>query len=86
MNDCYATDLPLLFPPYIIALGCIYLASFVVNADLRLWFAELNVEMKEIWSVSNELLEYYERRNKEKKGDIGPILKKVPWYQITSKS
>jgi hypothetical protein len=42
-----------MFAPYVICLGCMYLASLLHNVDLRLWFSELNVEMKE---VSNILL------------------------------
>ncbi|EGG20754.1 cyclin [Cavenderia fasciculata] len=60
VNDSYKTDLCLQYPPYIIALGCIYLAGFIKKRDLKQWFSNLNVDMKEIWDVSRELLEFYE--------------------------
>lgn len=47
-NDTYQTDLCMRFPPFLIALGCLCLAGIVLNkeAQLRKWFASLNVEMK----------------------------------------
>lgn len=47
-NDSYQTDLCMRFPPFLIALGCICLAGIVLNkeAQLRSWFASLNIEMK----------------------------------------
>jgi hypothetical protein len=54
LNDSYSTDLMLMFAPYVICLGCIFLASFLHNVDLRLWFSELSVEMKEVSLVCCE--------------------------------
>ena len=76
----------LLYAPYVICLGCIYLASFLHNVDLRLWFSELTVDMKEVWSVSNELLDYYELRKKDNKQEIMKSLLKLPWYHTNNKS
>lgn len=50
-NDSYCTDLSLLYPPYIIAIACIYLASFMSQIDLNDWFAELNVDMKDVCCI-----------------------------------
>ncbi|GAM18049.1 hypothetical protein SAMD00019534_012240, partial [Acytostelium subglobosum LB1] len=60
VNDSYKTDVSLLYPPYIIALGCIYLVAFIKKKDLKQWFSELSIDMKEIWDVVKELLNYYE--------------------------
>ncbi|EFA82991.1 cyclin [Heterostelium album PN500] len=60
VNDSYKTDVSLLYPPYVIALGCIYLVAFIKKKDLKQWFSDLNVDMKEIWDVAKELLDYYE--------------------------
>lgn len=48
VNDSYHTDLSLLYAPYIIALGSLYLAAFLTGVDLRAWFTDLNVDMKEV--------------------------------------
>eukprot|EP01117_Protostelium_nocturnum_P006838 TRINITY_DN2452_c0_g1_i7.p1 TRINITY_DN2452_c0_g1~~TRINITY_DN2452_c0_g1_i7.p1 ORF type:complete len:140 (-),score=3.52 TRINITY_DN2452_c0_g1_i7:139-558(-) len=66
VNDSYCTELSLIFPPYIIALAAIYIASATCEIDLRLWFSEICVDMKEIWMASNELLEFYESVKREK--------------------
>ncbi len=36
-----------MYPPYLIALAAIYLASFLKDKDLKQWFSDLNVEMAE---------------------------------------
>lgn len=45
VNDLYRTDLPLMHPPHILALGCIYLASFLKERDIKAWFEDLKVDM-----------------------------------------
>lgn len=52
MNDSYRTDICLLYPPYLIALAAIYLASFLKDKDLKQWFSDLSVEMAEVRSLS----------------------------------
>eukprot|EP01114_Cavostelium_apophysatum_P023908 TRINITY_DN9170_c0_g1_i1.p1 TRINITY_DN9170_c0_g1~~TRINITY_DN9170_c0_g1_i1.p1 ORF type:complete len:270 (-),score=6.92 TRINITY_DN9170_c0_g1_i1:164-952(-) len=81
INDTYCTDLSLMFPPHVIALACIYLATFLENTDLRLWFAGLNVDMKEIWTASNELLEFYDTWKREKADSLHQILSKLPNFK-----
>jgi len=66
VNDAYFTDISLLCSPHIISLASINLACFMHNIDSRLWFSELNVEMKEVLVASNELLDFYEMWKKEK--------------------
>jgi len=80
VNDSYCTDLCLMFPPFIIALSCIYLAAFLNELDLRSWFSELNIDMKEIWMVSTELLEFYELWKKEKTDSMTQLLSKLPTF------
>ncbi|KYQ90358.1 putative C-type cyclin [Tieghemostelium lacteum] len=62
VNDSYRTDVSLIYPPFIIALGCIYLSSFIIlkKKDLKQWFSELNVDMKDVWEVSKELIDFYD--------------------------
>lgn len=45
MNDSYRTDLILMYPPFMIALACIYIASVLKEKDTRSWFEELRVDM-----------------------------------------
>eukprot|EP01132_Coremiostelium_polycephalum_P004129 gene4129-5166_t len=60
VNDSYRTDVSLRFAPYVVALGCIYVASFILKRDLKQWFSDLNIDMKDIWEVAKELIDYYE--------------------------
>jgi len=81
VNDTYCTDLSLLFPPYIIALACIYVASLTAGeVDLRLWLASLNVKMKDIWLAANELLEFYDTWKKEQPDALNEVLGKLPTF------
>ena len=49
MNDSYRTDLILMYPPFMIALACIYIASVLKEKDTRSWFEELRVDMNVVW-------------------------------------
>ena len=50
LNDSYQTNLCIRHPPYLIALGCIYVAAVLMKceAELRPWFTSLNTEMKDV--------------------------------------
>ena len=45
VNDLYRTDLILMYPPFMIALACIYMASSFQERDILSWFEELRVDM-----------------------------------------
>ncbi|NP_001132453.1 Cyclin-C1-1-like [Zea mays] len=45
VNDTYKMDLILIYPPYMIALACIYIASVLKDKDTTAWFEELRVDM-----------------------------------------
>ena len=45
VNDTYKMDLILMYPPYMIALACIYIASVLKDKDTTSWFEELHVDM-----------------------------------------
>jgi cyclin C len=65
VNDSYRTDVLLLYPPHIIALACIYLVAFQKDKDVSQWFSELNVEMKEIKEVCQEMIALFEIWNSD---------------------
>lgn len=56
VNDSYRTDICLLYPPYLIALSAIYLASFLKEKDLKQWFSDLSVEMAEVQRIQNRFV------------------------------
>jgi cyclin-C len=52
VNDTYKMDLILIYPPYMIALACIYIASVLKEKDTTAWFEELRVDMNVVFLQS----------------------------------
>ncbi|KAI9349039.1 cyclin-like protein, partial [Obelidium mucronatum] len=65
INDTYRSDLPLLYPPHMIALGVIYLTAamqekMVESIDFGLWFSRVNVQPDQILILVQQLLDLYQ--------------------------
>ncbi|KAJ8646182.1 hypothetical protein MRB53_007930 [Persea americana] len=60
INDSYKMDLILIYPPYMIALACIYIASVLKEKDTTAWFEELHVDMNVVKNISMEILDFYD--------------------------
>lgn len=71
VNDSYRTDVCLLYPPHLIALAAVYLTVVLNHADfapgsagdqrdMKQWFADLNVDIKSVIEISQEILSIYE--------------------------
>lgn len=74
INDTYASDLPLLYPPHIIALAAIYMAYFTPSqlrpmskptstashTKLVEWYAQSAVDMDAIAEVTQEIISLYQ--------------------------
>lgn len=48
VNDSYRLDLPLVYPPYLIAIAAIYVACNFQEKEYRTWFRKLNVEHEQV--------------------------------------
>jgi len=59
VNDAYRTDVPLLFPPYIVSLGAIYIACVYQEIDVRKWYEKMNVNLDEIKQVVKYIMDLY---------------------------
>jgi cyclin-C len=73
INDTYASDLPLLYPPHIIALAAIHMAYFTPSrlrspmkpsansssTKLVEWYAQSGVDMDAIAEVTQEIISLY---------------------------
>jgi len=81
LNDSYRTDICVLYPPYLIALTCIYMASVLLPCDLKQWFAELSVDMKEIAEITSELVDLYDIWGRIDGSDMEKILQKLPKFK-----
>jgi cyclin C len=59
INDSYFTDVVLLYPPYVIALSAVFIASIYSDKDPIPWFEKLNVNQQEVQEVVRQLLAFY---------------------------
>jgi hypothetical protein len=48
LNDVYRTDLPLRYPPHMLAIGCLHLVSVMCNRDIRTWLQSLQVDVNQV--------------------------------------
>lgn len=53
INDTYKMDLILIYPPHLIALACIYVASMLKDKDNTSWFEQLRVDMNMVKFIIN---------------------------------
>ena len=70
INDTYASDLPLLYPPHIIALTALYMASQLrpqvkttsnaFHSKLVEWYAVSGIDMDSVAEVTQEIISLYE--------------------------
>ncbi|KAG2500086.1 hypothetical protein HYH03_002363 [Edaphochlamys debaryana] len=59
LNDSYRSDVNLLYPPHIVALGCLCLAAGSCGVDLTAWLQRLNVDLGQVAAVVAELTALY---------------------------
>nr|CAD1839095.1 unnamed protein product [Ananas comosus var. bracteatus] len=83
VNDTYKMDLILIYPPYMIALACIYIASVLKDKDTTAWFEELRADMNVVKNISIEIMDFYDTYKIDpQKGlldeKINPIMNKLP--------
>jgi cyclin C len=50
LNDSYRTDVALVYPPHLLAVAVVYLASVICSRDLQTWMQELAVDMNHVSS------------------------------------
>jgi len=79
VNDSYMSDVGMRHPPFVVALGCMYMASVMVGSDMRSWFAETNVDESQVAEVMNEMLRMYEMMNSKEVFDkrFGTAMRKL---------
>jgi len=79
VNDSFRSDVSLLFPPFLIALACLHMASVILGKDLRTWFSELAVDMDKIQEITKHVLALYDLwKGYDEKKEIASILQKMP--------
>jgi hypothetical protein len=48
VNDSYRLDLPLIHPPYLLAIAAIYVTCNFQEKEYKAWFKNLNVEQEKV--------------------------------------
>lgn len=62
-----------------IALGCLQIASVILQKDLKSWFAELNVDMDKVQEIARAIINLFELwKNFDEKKEIQELLSKMP--------
>eukprot|EP00180_Rhodochaete_pulchella_P003626 Plantae.Rhodophyta-Rhodochaete_pulchella.ctg6379.p2 GENE.Plantae.Rhodophyta-Rhodochaete_pulchella.ctg6379~~Plantae.Rhodophyta-Rhodochaete_pulchella.ctg6379.p2 ORF type:complete len:292 (-),score=32.07 Plantae.Rhodophyta-Rhodochaete_pulchella.ctg6379:2066-2941(-) len=59
LNDSYRTDICLLYPPYIIAVACIFMAASILERNPLPWLQALGVDVTDVISVVNVISNLY---------------------------
>ncbi|KAJ6234798.1 cyclin-c [Anaeramoeba flamelloides] len=78
-NDCYHTDLYLQFPPYLIAIACLYITCVKNRIDPLKWIADLSVSIDEVAFITSKILKFYKKSEEFSKTNqiIDKILEKL---------
>ena len=66
VNDSYHTDIPLLYPPYLIACACIYTACHLLALDHRQALLRLHLSTQAILDIAQQLLALHSRREQQR--------------------
>ena len=87
----YKSDLPLLYPPFMLALAAIFIMSGInseqVNAsktDIKSFFMQLNMDMQDIVLITQDLLSLYHVWNDYSDDQIPSILAKFKQTTINN--
>eukprot|EP00736_Rhodelphis_marinus_P005682 Rmarinus@m.20028 len=78
INDSYRTDLSLMYPPYLIAIACLYLAGGVHKRNMDQWLSQLRVDPEEVQAIVQEILSYFETAEKfDLRSSLPPLCERI---------
>lgn len=63
LNDSYRTDACLRYPPYLIAVACIFIAGTLQDRDMKEWLQKLGIDLQELGDVTQYLSTLYVNPN-----------------------
>lgn len=63
LNDSYRTDACLRYPPYLIAIACIFIAGTLQDREMAEWLKKLNIDLQELGDVTQYLSTQYVNPN-----------------------
>lgn len=68
LNDSYRTDACLLFPPFVIAISCLFMAASVLGKKPETWIHNINVEVGDVISAVQMISPLYAPANVQNSG------------------
>lgn len=87
INDSLRTDISLLYPPYMVALAALHMAAVMQQKDLKVWFAELNVDLDKIIEITKDILALYSLwKTFDMQKDTAGLLEHMPKPKTTPTS
>ena len=67
VNDSYYCDVALLYPPYVIAIACLYMAAHLLGVDYRAWVRQLATPQQLVADCTHAMLQHLDRREQREK-------------------
>lgn len=62
-----------------IAIGCLQIACVILQKELKMWFAELNVDLEKVQEIARTIVNLFELwKNYDEKKEITELLLKMP--------
>ena len=62
VNESYYSDVVMLYPPYVIAISCVYMAAHMLNVDYRPWIRAIATPQQLVADCTHQLLQHIDRR------------------------
>ena len=83
LNDAQRSDCILVYPPSIIALAALYIASVYANIDTKQWFDELNLNLDKVRECASDIIEA-SKMDQDRTSKIGTALREmVPFWKTS---
>ena len=75
INDSFYTDIPLLYPPFMVAVAAIVMSCITKGRQVEPWLQALNINDEILRSVSKTLLQFYDNPPLLDKASTAPLVR-----------
>ena len=73
VNDSYYSDVVMLYPPYVVAISCLYMAAHMLNLDYRAWIRQIATPQQLVADCTHQMLQHIDRREQMDKERVEAI-------------
>lgn len=75
------------FKHFQIAIGCLQIACVILQKELKMWFAELNVDLDKVQDIARTIVNLFELwKTYDEKKEIQELLSKMPKPKVQRSS